>query len=356
MDIRQTLDDFKREIDAEMLRYFDSIIEDVKTKDAFVADALEYVKKFSLSGGKRLRAAFMYYGYLAAGGTEHEKMLRTALSIEMVHIFLLIHDDIMDRDEMRHGVDTAHTHYRKISQLLFPDGDHDHFGASIALIVGDMVGALGNQILFDAPFEPKVVLQALSKLQGIVALTVIGQTKDIYMEYDKKATKEEILRMYEYKTARYTVEGPLHLGGILGGADKDVLDIFSGYARPLGIAFQIQDDILGIFGSEEKLGKPVGSDIQEGKLTLLVAHAFEKATSDQKRELKVLLEKKEISRAQIKRFREIIEETGARDFAKRLAQGYIDEAKEAVIQSENILPEAKEFLLSVADYMTQREM
>lgn len=115
-----------------------------------------------------------------------------------------------------------------------------------------MVAALGNQVLFESEFNPKLVIKALKRLQGIVSMTVVGQSEDIHIEYRGEATVKDILKMYEHKTAKYTFEGPLHLGAILGGADDKFLGQLSKYAVPAGIAFQIQDDILGIFGWEKK--------------------------------------------------------------------------------------------------------
>lgn len=356
MDIQAVLKEYKGKFDIELASYFDRVIAEVKEKDLFVAEALEYIKTFSLSGGKRLRSTLMYYGYLAAGGKDHDKMIKAALSVELIHIFLLIHDDIIDRDELRHGVETAHVHYGKVGSKLFPKLQGDHFGNSIAIIMGDMVHALGNQVLFESAFDSALILKALTKLQSIVGLTVIGQTKDVYIEYAKQATEEEILRMYEYKTARYTVEGPLHLGAILGGGSDELLDALSRYAVPLGIAFQIQDDILGIFGSEEKLGKPVGSDIQEGKWTILVSYSMKMLNGKDAEEFSGLLHKGVgLTSADTERFRELVRQSGALEYARGLAAEYISEGRKAVLELEGIDAEAKEFLIGVADFMMQRE-
>lgn len=356
MDIQAVLKGHKTKFDVELAAYFDRVIAEVREKDMFVAEALEYIKTFSLSGGKRLRSTLMYYGYLAAGGQEREKMIKAALSVELIHIFLLIHDDIIDRDELRHGVETAHVHYGKVGKKLFPQFEGDHFGNSIALIMGDMLHALGNQVLFESEFDASLIVKTLSKLQSIVTLTVIGQTKDVYIEYAKEATEEEIMRMYEYKTARYTVEGPLHLGAILGGGSDELLAGLSRYAIPLGIAFQIQDDILGIFGTEEKLGKPIGSDIQEGKWTILVSYAMNHLESSEKQEFARLLRKgADLTDDDTVRFREMVRRSGALQYAQDLAKQYISEGRKAVLELKGMDVEAKEFLISVADFMTQRE-
>lgn len=355
MDVRAELRDFKKRIDREISVYLDRCIEETTKHDLFMADALRYVKSLALSGGKRLRAAFMYYGYVAAGGTDRERILRTAVSIELVHIFLLIHDDIIDRDEKRHGVKTAHEHFRILGKKLFARSDSAHFGNSMAIIVGDMVGALGNQIIFESGFLPKHVLCALSKLQEIVSFTVVGEAQDIMIEYRGRATESEILSMYEHKTARYTVDGPLQLGALLAGGTKELAETLGRYAIPIGIAFQIQDDILGVFGSEEKLGKPVGSDIEEGKITLLVSRALELSSPTKQRELRAILKKGEnLLVRDVERFREILRRSGALEASSMVAQSYIEAGKREIL-SATIPQEAKNFLVGVADYMMQRE-
>lgn len=356
MDALQALKDFKKRLDRELEQYFDRVIQEAREKDAFVADVLEHAKKITLAGGKRLRPALMYYGYVAAGGREEEKMLRASMSIELIHTFLLMHDDIIDRDDVRHGVETMHHRYGEIGKQTFGREEGKHFGESIALIAGDMVGAMGNQVLFESPFDSALILKALARLQSIVSLTVIGQSKDLYIEYAKKASEEEVLKMYEYKTARYTMEGPLHLGAILGGAQNGMFDVMSRYALPIGIAFQIQDDILGVFGSEEKLGKPVGSDIAEGKFTLLVSKALEWLPKGDRDEFSRLLSQGEsLGGKDVDRFRSLLESSGSLDYAKGLAQRYISDGKNAMLEESDIRPEARAFLLGIADYMAQRE-
>ncbi|QQS15904.1 MAG: polyprenyl synthetase family protein [Candidatus Moraniibacteriota bacterium] len=355
MDIQRELAHFKVRVDREIARYLDRTISETTKHDPFMTEALRYVKSLVLSGGKRLRASFMYYGYLAAGGTDRERMLRATVSIELIHIFLLIHDDIIDRDEKRHGIETAHEHFRFAAEKLFPHADSAHFGSSMAIIIGDMVGALGNQIIFESGFPPDRILRALSKLQDIISFTVVGQAKDILIEFAGKATEKEILAMYEHKTARYTIDGPLQLGVILAGGSEELADAFGRYAIPLGIAFQIQDDILGVFGSEEKVGKPIGSDIEEGKISILVSRALSLVSKHAQQELSEILRKgKDLSRQDIDRFREILIESGALASAKETAKSYIDIGRREIVPIE--LPaEAKDFLIGIADYMMSRE-
>lgn len=351
----ESLGILKKQFDFELERSFDEAIKDAKKKDIFIYEALRYVKKVAMTGGKRLRPAFMYYGYLAANGKEKEKIIKAAISIEFIHSFLLIHDDIIDRDVKRHSLDTVNFRYSKIGQKIFKVSDGAHFGDSMAIIIGDMISALGNKILFNSKFKAENIIQALIKLQDIISCTVIGEAQDVYIEYRGKTTEKEVLKMYENKTAKYTIEGPLHLGAILAGTDKKTLNSLSRYAIPIGVAFQIQDDILGIFGSEEKLGKTVGADIIEGKQTILVVKAKEKANRDQLKTLNNLLGKKDLKKAEAKEFQNIIRETGALDYANNLAKRMIEGSKKE-LQNLKINQEAKNFLLEVADFMIEREL
>lgn len=357
MQIEAELKAFKERLDPRIKSYFDSVIADVMKEDDLVADAIKNASDIVLAGGKRLRAAFMYYGYIGAGGTEEEKILDAAISVELIHAFLLVHDDIIDRDEIRHGVPTLHRRYAEFAEKHFSGGDSVHFGESVALILGDMLYAFGNDIIFRSEFAPERILVALSKLQRIVSSTVIGQARDVYIEYMRSAKEEEILRMYQNKTAKYTVEGPLHLGAILAGAAPELLEKISAYAVPLGTAFQIQDDILGVFGSEERIGKPVGSDIAEGKITLLVSRALRDGTAAEARRLREILARGEqLTGDEVVEFRALIEGTGALAGAKEKAAELIREGKAGLEEVRpNIDPKSYEFLLAVSEYMMNRE-
>lgn len=357
MDISKELKDFKTRFDPHIAAYFDAAIAEARKEDSLVEEALIAVKDIALAGGKRLRPAFMHRAYLAAGGTDEERILKTSVSVELLHLFLLVHDDIIDRDDTRHGLPTLHRKYAEIGKRHFDIGDTDHFGVSIAIIMGDMLMAFGNDVIFRSGFPDDRIFQALSKLQSVVSYTVIGQGRDIYMEYKKSASEEEILRMYRNKTAKYTVEGPMHLGASLAGAPERTFRDFSAYAVPIGVAFQIRDDILGIFGSEEKLGKPVGSDIEEGKLTLLVSRALEKGSWAEQRELRRILSiGNGLSQGDIDRFRSLIRETGSLRYAEDMMERLVNDGRSSLSSADaGFEPTHRDFFLDVADYLAARE-
>jgi geranylgeranyl diphosphate synthase type I len=355
MDVRKELSEFKKRIDKELEIFLEKEIKKVQKSDPFLADGLVSVKKILLSGGKRLRGALMYFGYLLAGGKNTKEALKASMSFELVHMYLLIHDDVMDRDDVRHGEVTLHKRYAEQAKKAGRK-DADHFGNAIATSLGDMVSALGSQCLFFAQFPPERIIRALQKLQEVIYSTVIGQVKDIRMSYLlEEPSLEEVFSMYEMKTARYTFEGPLTLGIILAGGSDSLLNSVREYALPLGVAYQIQDDILGVYGNEEKTGKRVGSDIEEGKGTLLVAYTFLYGTQEHKKILKQCLGKS-ISKEMLGRIRQIFRESGALSYAQDMSKQYIQKGVYAgeSIEAENEY--AKDFLVACGHYLDKREV
>lgn len=355
MDAKSELLKYKKIVDRHLAAYFAKASKDAEKISPLAVQAVKNIKNLTLSGGKRARAAFMYWGYKAAGGRDEEKIIEASMSIELTHIFLLIHDDIIDRDAFRHGVPTMHKVYENMARRMYLKKEPEHFGNSMALVVGDMAAAAGNEIIFNSRFSPEKILKALSKLQDIVSVTVAGEMMDVILEAKRKATEKEVLKVHENKTAKYTIEGSLHLGALLAGANKKILNCLSDYSVPVGIAFQIQDDILGVFGNEKKLGKPVCSDLREGKQTLLVVKAMEKGNREERKIISNLLGKKDATSQEIEKYRDIIRRTGSLEYSQNLAQKLVEKGKQA-LQKSSIQKETREFLTGIADYIVSREV
>ncbi len=355
MNIQKELADFKVRLDKEIESYLGGVAEDVRKEDIFLAELLDRTKRFVLAGGKRLRGAFLYYGYQLSGGEDDQEIMKACVGIELVHSFFLVHDDIMDRDDKRHGVDTLHREFAILGKKFFPEKDGEHFGVSMAITAGDLLGSMGSQRIFTAGFSADRIVRALSILQGSISRTGLGQAMDIHMGYAGKATEKEVLTMYENKTARYTFESPLHLGGILAGATEDLLKAFTQYALPLGIAFQLQDDMLGIYGESRKTGKLVGSDIAEGKMTLLVVKALELSIPKDKQKLASYMGKTDITEEEVQCARAIFESSGSLAYIRKLEDEYLREGMLVAQALPDEHPEAKEFLVGVAEYLRQRQ-
>ncbi len=354
MDIKEEIKRFKEDIDCEIALRLDSVIDNAKDLDPFFVSMMKYFKKTILAGGKRIRPIMVCLGYEAAGGKNYKKIVKTSISIELIHAFLLMHDDIIDRDDLRRGKKTIHAKYRDYNKRFLHNNNATHFGESVAIVLGDFIYSLGNQVLFESKFESDKIVKALSKLQSIVGMTCVGEMQDVYMEYKSKVTDREILDMYENKTAKYTFEGPLHLGATLAGADDIFCDKLSAYAIPLGIAFQIRDDVLGVFGDKKKTGKSTNSDILEGKKTFMVNCAYKNATHNQKRVLDYSLGNKNINAEEIKKFRDVIIDTGALKEVENYMQKLLRQSKKSL--DEIILPkDVKQLFVGLIDYLNKRE-
>jgi geranylgeranyl diphosphate synthase type I len=355
MTFQQCLGGLKVAINRELEHYFDIAIADAKKEDRLIAEALMQTKKITLAGGKRIRGTLLCQAYFSVGGKEKKKILKVAAAIELVHMFLLIHDDIMDRGNLRHGQETVHKLFADKKRKNIFASEADHFGNSVAIITGELLYVMANKIIADAGFDYKATVAVLAKLQSIVGTTIFGQSQDIGIAYNKNVTEKEVLAMYKNKTARYTFEGPLHMGAILTGtSDKKTLGIFSRYALPLGIAFQIQDDILGVFGSTKKIGKSTFSDIEEGKKSLIVVKAFKFASIFQRKQLKSILGKKNLTQKEIKIFQNIIMSTGALNYAKGLASKQFTQGKKE-IEKAVLFPKEKKFFIELVEYLEKRE-
>ena len=317
--------------------------------DPYNRAVTEDILRFARAGGKRLRPLLVLVGYMGAGKEVDENIVRASISIELLHNYFLIHDDVMDEDELRRGQPTVW----KSLQGKF-DGEK-HFAYSLAICAGDIAETYAAQAVAASGLPEHVVLSMLTKLHNISELTGYGQVLDIVLESLplEKVREEDVLTVHEYKTSRYSVEGPLHLGAIAAEADR-LMEEYTRYAIPAGIAFQLKDDILGLFGEEEEIGKPVGSDVREGKRTLLVLKAYEWGTREQRERIKELLGKKDLTREELEEFREIVRETGSLEYSENMMKRLVDEAKGALERSDIAEP-ARSLLLELADYMVKRK-
>lgn len=355
MEFTENLSVLRGKIEERMEVYIAEKKKAVLKDDFFLGSALANVESVILGGGKRLRGALLYQGYRAAGGKNEQAALEAAAGMEFIHAYLLIHDDIMDRDSLRHGVETLHTRYEAFAQKYFPQKDATHFGSAIAITLGDMVCAWGNDCIFGVDLPREHIKNAIRKVQEVVHRTGVGQMRDMYIEFAGTATEKEILEMYTDKTAYYSLEGPLQIGLLLGGGNQELAQLFQKYAIPLGIAFQLQDDLLGLFGNEKHLGKKVGSDIMEGKFTLLIQQTLQRATvSDQKELKRILTLGDALVPENIEWAREQVTATGARKDIEERISTYIQEAK-AVLETAELNSEVKTFLAGLAQYMSTRK-
>jgi len=278
---KTTLAKYAERINPLMTEFFQRQKAKVPNSFQYARQMLNNVEDFCTRGGKRLRPALVYYGYRLLGGDQSKEILKASLTMELIHTFLLIHDDVMDKSDFRRGKKTIHKIYETEYKTIYSaNGNSRRFGEAMGILAGDISFCLGFKPLLLSHFSPELKVQAMKKMSDTLISTSFGQELDIRFEASGFSTPSEVLDLYELKTAQYTFEYPLHIGAILAGATGQDLKTISAYAIPCGIAFQIQDDILGMFGDEQKTGKPVGSDLKQGKQTLLIAETLKRASKN----------------------------------------------------------------------------
>lgn len=344
---------FKDEVDFQMNIFLDKKVEEAREISEEATILVDEVKRFVSAGGKRVRPAFLYSGYIAAGGKAHAAVTLASLCVEFLHTFALIHDDIIDRSDTRRGKPTAHKAFESLHKSSKFLGDREHFGLSSAILAGDLAFTFAEEILTSSPFPQERLRRARYFFDQMKFQVITGEYLDVLGSYKKRLTEEEVLNILEYKTAKYTVERPLQIGAVLAGAEVDILEAFTAYGIPLGQAFQLQDDIFGVFGDAKKMGKPVGSDIREGKKTVLIAKTYEWASKKEEQLLDRVVGNWAATDKDLSRVKEIIYSVGAYDYAIKLSHRLIDQAKTA-IDKDKYAEEGKEYLLVAADYLLNR--
>ena len=322
--------------------------------------ALQVYEDICTRDAKRARAAFAYYVYKMFGGKNDAEALRMGIVLELVHAYLLLLDDFMDKSERRRSSATAHILMRDyFIEKGYKGVDPLHFGNSIAVTVGAMGFHMAMQLLLDLDFD-KDILKALSdNLNAKVEVTAHGQITDIVNGFNPNVSEVDVLKMLEWKTGVYTYENPIHTGAIMAGFNGTAeLRKLSEYAIPAGIAFQIQDDILGIFGNSEDTGKSVYDDLREGKYTLLMHHALEVGSDVQKEVLNANLGNPDVSDLELSDVEAVLIETGSLEYSKKVANELVLKAKASLEKnrSANWGDEGYEYLVGIADYMIEREL
>lgn len=248
---------------------------------AEVADAIADL----VAEGKRLRAGFCYWGWRGAGADDCESIVQAAAGLELLQAAALLHDDLIDASDTRRGLPAAHRRLEGEHRRRGWAGDPERFGATAAILAGDLCLAASAHLLHRATAEMPAAHRdaGLAVYDTMTVQLMAGQYLDVLVGARPHTADavETARRVIQYKTVNYTVARPLELGGRLAGAGKGVLATYDQYARALGEAFQLRDDLLGVFGDPAQTGKPAGDDLREGKQTVLVAHARDRATPTQ---------------------------------------------------------------------------
>jgi len=303
------LEKIKKDIDKELKSLPSMADRDFNLKSSKLLYA--GIQDFLNRNGKRIRPILFvlsYQGYTKRKDFSYKKLIRASLSLELLHDFFLVHDDVIDKSALRRGKPTLHRFFN--SKLGV--SSKNEIGPNLSIAAGDILFALAVNTLLSFEEESFRKEKTLSLFTKIAASTGEGEFIDVVNNIKKieKITEKEVLFTYTLKTAKYTFEGPLLLGATLAGAKKEEIRKLSRLGITLGLAFQIQDDLLDVFSSSKRIGKPVLSDLNESKKTLLVWKTYRNLSASGKIRLKRLLKKKKKTYSDLLSFRKLIISAG----------------------------------------------
>jgi geranylgeranyl diphosphate synthase type I len=321
--------------------------------DAALGEVADVVEEFVLGGGKRLRPAFAYWGYRGAGGLDAEPVVAAVSALELVQASALIHDDLMDRSDTRRGDPAVHRRFEARHALRGWRGGAAAFGDSVAVLLGDLALVWSDEMLNVSGLAPEELARARGVFDEMRTEVTVGQYLDLLTQATGDTSVELAGKVARYKSAKYTVERPLLFGAALAGAPPELSAAYSAFGLPLGEAFQLRDDVLGVFGDPARTGKPAGDDLREGKRTYLVASAFEAAPAADRAALDAGLGDPILDDAGVARLRSIIRETGALERTERRI-GALTDAALTALAGAHIEDEARAVLTELADAATRR--
>ncbi|MGH8833595.1 MAG: polyprenyl synthetase family protein [Actinomycetes bacterium] len=305
------------------------------------------------NGGKRLRPAFCYWGWRGAGAPDGAEIIAAAAALELLQAGALVHDDYIDDSDTRRGRPAAHRRFAALHRTEGWRGDPEAFGGATAIILGDLCLSWCDEMIEQSGLPPAALFRAKPVFQLMRTEVMAGQFLDVLGQHRGGRGLQSALRVVRYKSAKYTIERPLHVGGLLAGADAACLAAYTGYGLPLGEAFQLRDDILGVFGDPAETGKPAGDDLREGKQTVLVALAYQRADGPARDVLDRGLGDRSLGPDGIDRLRAILTRTGAVAEVEQMIEMRTEQAL-AALDGSAIEPEAADALSGLAVAATDR--
>lgn len=340
--------DIAGRVEARVRHLLDAEIERWAAIDPDLRSPIECLAGLVNSGGKRLRPAFCHWAWVGAGGNESDPLVvDVGAAFELLHAFALVHDDVMDGSHQRRGQPTAHVIYADRHHDEGWRGEARRFGEGVAILVGDLAFVYADMLMAGAPPAARDVYDELR-----IELN-IGQYLDVLGTARGQTDLTTARRITSYKSGKYTVERPLHVGAALAGRLDELAEPLSAYGLPLGDAFQLRDDLLGAFGESSATGKPVGDDLREGKPTPLMAIAAQRATGMGLRVLERTGDS-DLSEAEVAEVQAVLIDSGARDEIEQTIQRLTTQAVES-IQSAPMVEEAQVALTELAVYVAWRD-
>ena len=312
---------------------------------------------FVINGGKRFRPLFAAVGAMGAGSQLSDAEIRAFSSLELLQACALVHDDLMDASDTRRGEPAIHKLFESMHVAEKYQGKATQFGLSASVLIGDLALIWSDQMLNSSGIKNESLLAALSVHDEMRVELIAGQYLDVFEQARGTQSVAQALNIARYKSAKYTIERPLHLGAAIAMPDAakraQIVSIYSEFGLPLGEAFQLRDDLLGVFGDPKVTGKPAGDDLREGKRTVLMAMTHDRISGPAEAEFLKEFGNHDISESAIARLQEIIAETGAAMHVEDLIEELTSTALEAIARDE-IDSQARKLLTEMAIIATKR--
>ncbi|GJF32982.1 geranylgeranyl pyrophosphate synthase [Kitasatospora sp. NE20-6] len=317
------------------------------------------LRDFLLDGGKRLRPAFCYWGWRGAGGAADDPgIARAAAALELLQASALVHDDLMDRSDTRRGLPSVHRRFESLHREHGWRGDREQYGASAAVLLGDLLLIWCDELFHGSGLPHGAVRAAKPSFDLMRTEVMVGQYLDVLEPVAGDSADAQALEraqtVLHYKSAKYTVERPLQVGALLAGAGPELVEAYGAFGLPLGEAFQLRDDLLGVFGDPAVTGKPAGDDLREGKRTLLVAHAMRGLPAADARLLDERLGAPDLSPDEVPGLRALVVRSGAADVVEQRIGDLLRQSLAALDAAPLAGGPARGALLALAEAATAR--
>lgn len=317
----------------------------------------ENVKEYMTRGGKRLRPVLVALGHKVINeNVDEKKLYRAACSVEILHNGSLLHDDLIDHDETRRGGKTFHATYRDLVLERGASNDTaDDYGMTMAILGGDSLINLGAQAITSANLDPDVGMKCQYLYQRAFEELVDGVLLEMNMVWEPNATAEMYLEMVRMKTA-VLFEKSLVMGATIARATDSQIQALQEFGVRVGQAFQVQDDILGSFGDEERTGKSASGDIREGKKTMLVFEAYARSSPEQRETLNGLLGKENMTDEEVEQVRTVFRDSGALEICQKTMDNLLTTGQRSLDNAKpSLVPRYKDFMITISDFLIQRD-
>lgn len=349
-------------VNARLKQYFSDLRSEVMAEARLAEPIVDVAEDYTLRGGKRLRALLALIGYWSRNWRTGDlgRIIEVMAAIELLQSYLLIHDDVMDKDELRRGGPTAHVMFsRACLKAGWPDCEH--YGISQAIVAGDYLEASAVALLVNTGLKERALSDLVSTYAKGLRRVAYGQYLDILFSKVslRDVREQDVLLVYKLKTSSYTVELPLHLGAIASeDYNEELLRELTEYAIPAGIAFQIRDDVIGLFGDPSVTGKPAGSDVRSKKKTILIVKAYLEGNDQQKEFLELVydrLSENDITSHHVEEVKRIVVNTGSLEYCEKLVDSLVKKSIEVLDNSKFLGDNAKTVLRDLTIRLAYRE-